>query len=77
LDKQAFGKLCGELEPIFYQKARSNPNEASSFLAKLEFCLVIYTEESELALALLSGRMKKITGRSFIENRRNFEDSGG
>ena len=82
LMKNAFKELCGELDPSFYQKARVDPNTASGFLVKLKCCLIVFSEEPEKEdkdgkpEPLLAGRVKKITGRSHIECRGNYKDSG-
>ena len=75
--ERAFGDLAGRLEPVFFQKARSNPNEASGYLAKLKFCRVLFSTEPENEQwVILPGRVKKITGRDWIECRGNYKDSG-
>jgi len=68
----AFGALAGDLDPVFFQKARTNPNEASSFMVKLKFCRVVFCPEpAQEKWDLLAGRIKKITGREYVECRGN------
>jgi hypothetical protein len=67
----------GDLDPVFFQKARTNPNEASSFMVKLKFCRVVFCPEpAQEKWDLLPGRIKKITGREYVECRGNYKDSG-
>eukprot|EP01050_Picozoa_sp_SAG11_P013764 SAG11_NODE_1630_length_4545_cov_51.211201_1_plen_1253_part_10 len=77
--KQAmFGKLMGDLKPAYYQTGVQDPNSASSFLKKLQYCRCISSEEPEDdKKPLYGGRIKKICGRNFLEARANFENSDG
>eukprot|EP01050_Picozoa_sp_SAG11_P010904 SAG11_NODE_1119_length_5789_cov_56.660808_1_plen_1685_part_00 len=77
--KQAmFGKLMGDLKPAYYQTGVKDPNSASSFLKKLQYCRCISSEEPEDdKRPLYGGRIKKICGRNFLEARANFENSDG
>ena len=45
--ENAYGDLSGTLEPVFFQKARGDPQQASSFLAKLEYCRAVFSAEPE------------------------------
>lgn len=74
----AYGNLSGQLEPVFFRNLVATPIRLLVTSQTWNCRDVFSTEPSEKEKwELLPGRLKKVTGREFIECRNNYSNSGG